>query len=127
MDNIIRVLYCPWLHYCAFFSLQKNNTEVYKRDVTCKGYCIQTTPSPLVHIGMGRVRYFCSCSAHPLVDSQLAYQGTMAVFGTPLAQYVENFVKEAEDDMLAPAQSRFQESMPKIKKNVMAMEEVCAR
>ena len=51
----------------------------------------------------------------------------MAVFGTPLAQYVENFVKEAEDDMLAPAQSRFQESMPKIKKNVMAMEEVCAR
>ena len=60
-------------------------------------------------------------------SNQLAYQGTMAVFGTPLAQYVENFVKEAEDDMLAPAQSRFQESMPKIKKNVMAMEEVCAR
>ena len=50
MDNIIRVLYCSWFHYCAFFSLQ-NNTEVYKRDVTCKGYCIQTTPSPLVHIG----------------------------------------------------------------------------
>ena len=50
----------------------------------------------------------------------------MAVFGSPsLGQYVDSFVSEVEDDLSAPGQSRFQEGMQTIKKNVLAMEEVC--
>lgn len=48
----------------------------------------------------------------------------MAVFGSPLGQYVDSFVSEVEDDLSAPAQSRFQEGMQTIKKNVLTMEEV---
>ena len=50
--------------------------------------------------------------------------GTMAVFGTPLAHYIDSFVKEVDDDLASPAQSKFQEGMPNIKRNVLAMEEV---
>ena len=48
----------------------------------------------------------------------------MAVFGTPLAHYIDGFVKEVEEDLSAPAQSKFQEEMPNIKRNVLSIEEV---
>lgn len=46
------------------------------------------------------------------------------MFGTPVAHYIDGFVKEVEDDLAAPAQSKFQEGMPNIKRNVLAIEEV---
>lgn len=48
----------------------------------------------------------------------------MAVFGTPLAHYIDGFVKGVEEDLSAPAQSKFQEEMPNIKRNVLSIEEV---
>ena len=44
--------------------------------------------------------------------------------GNPIGDYVDSFVSEVEDDLSAPAQSRFQESMQKIKSNVVQIEEV---
>ena len=46
------------------------------------------------------------------------------MFGTPVAHYIDGFVKDVEDDLTAPAQSKFQEGMPNIKRNVLAIEEV---
>ena len=41
-----------------------------------------------------------------------------------LSMLVDTFLKELEDDFQAPAQSKFQDYMPKCKKGVQMMEEV---
>ena len=41
-----------------------------------------------------------------------------------LSQLVDMFLKELEDDFQVPAQSKFQDYMPKCKKGVQMMEEV---
>ena len=41
------------------------------------------------------------------------------------SQSTEQFLREIEDDFAAPSSSRFQEYIPKCRKNIQSMEEVC--
>lgn len=41
-----------------------------------------------------------------------------------LSQSIEQFLKEIDDDFSAPNNSKFQDYVPKCRKNVQAMEEV---
>ena len=41
-----------------------------------------------------------------------------------LSEFVDMFIKELEDDMQAPAQSKFQDYIPRCRKDVQLMEEV---
>ena len=41
-----------------------------------------------------------------------------------LPSFVNEFLKELDDDLVAPGQSKFQEYMPKCRKGMQAMEEV---
>lgn len=53
----------------------------------------------------------------------------MAVFVTDKLQHshsIEQFLKEIEDDFGAPGNSKFQDYIPKSRKNVQSMEEVKA-
>lgn len=51
----------------------------------------------------------------------------MAVFVTDKlqqSQSIEQFLKEVEDDFASPGNSKFQDYIPKTRKNVQSMEEV---
>ena len=51
----------------------------------------------------------------------------MAVFVTDKLQHsqsIEQFLKEIEDDFSSPSNSKFQDFIPRSRKNVQAMEEV---
>ena len=52
----------------------------------------------------------------------------MTSFGSEFkfAQLVNEFLKELEDDVAAPGQSKFQDYMPKCRKGMQAMEDVRA-
>lgn len=41
-----------------------------------------------------------------------------------LSQSIEQFLKEVEDDFSGPSNSKFQDYIPRCRKNVQAMEEV---
>ena len=59
--------------------------------------------------------------------SSLPQLSAMAVFLTDKAQHsqsIEQFLKEIEDDFGSPGNSKFQDYIPKARKNLQAMEEV---
>lgn len=41
-----------------------------------------------------------------------------------LSQFVDAYIREIEDDFSAPQQSKFQDFMPKVKRDIQSMEEV---
>ena len=48
----------------------------------------------------------------------------MAQISGPQIQFVDEFIRQLEDDFATPAQSHFQEYMQSCKKGVQGMEEV---
>ena len=58
--------------------------------------------------------------------TQLSASTGMTSFGSEFkfAQLVNEFLKELDDDLVAPGQSKFQDYMPKCRKGMQAMEDV---